>query len=104
MNTPSRKALLSTALLTVAFGFGACSDPKDAVVTKIDCSSVCNRYQDCYNEDFDTDKCKDDCEALAEDNDTKQSQLDDCDDCMDDNSCASSTFNCAGPCGRFIVL
>lgn len=104
MNTPWRKALLCTSLLAAAIGFSACSDATDPVTTKIDCSSVCNRYEECYDENFDTDKCKDDCENLAEDSDVKQDQLDSCDDCMDDNSCQSATYNCAVPCGKFIIL
>jgi hypothetical protein len=103
MNTTWRKAFICTCLLAAAVGFSACSDATDPVVTKIDCSSVCNRYKECYDDDFNTGKCKDDCENLAEDNDAKQDQLDDCDDCLDDESCTSSTYSCAAACGKFIL-
>jgi hypothetical protein len=104
MKTTWRKALICSSLLAIAAGFSACSDVTDPVTTKIDCSSVCDRYKECFDDDYNTGKCKDDCENLAEDNDAKQDQLDQCDDCMDDKSCTSATFACAGQCGRFIIL
>jgi len=104
MNTTWRKAIISASLFSITAAFGACSDATDPVVTKIDCASVCNRYQECYNSNFDDDKCKDDCENLAEDSDVKQDQLDACDDCMDDTSCTAATYKCATACGKFIIL
>jgi hypothetical protein len=104
MSTTWRKAFICTSLLAVIAGFSACSDVTDPVTSGIDCASVCNRYKECYDSNYNTGKCKDDCENLAEDNDAKQEQLDQCDDCMDDTSCKSAPFACAAKCGKFILL
>ena len=78
----------------VAIGAAACSD----VETKIDCASVCNRYKDCYDKDYDTSDCKSRCDDYADDSTPRQDRLDACDDCMDDKSCTAATFACAAKC------
>jgi hypothetical protein len=92
------KPLALFSLAAVLVGFSACSDATDPITNKIDCSSVCNRYKDCFDSNYDVDACKSKCEDDAEDSDKRQDKLDACDDCIDDESCSSATFKCAADC------
>ena len=77
---------------------GACSSTVDAVTNTVDCHSVCKRYSDCFNADYDVNGCTDKCENSADDSATRQRKLKSCSDCIDDRSCTSATFNCADNC------
>jgi hypothetical protein len=73
-------------------------DAADAIEAKIDCHSVCTRYSDCFNADYDVSACQTDCENGVDSGDIDQSNLDDCENCIDDRSCADATFSCATDC------
>jgi hypothetical protein len=83
-----------SALLWVA----GCSSTVDEVTNKIDCHTVCQRYADCFNSDYDVDGCSDKCEHSADSDDQRQNKLRMCNGCIDERSCASTTFNCADEC------
>jgi hypothetical protein len=85
--------------VTAAVG---CSDAVDDVTNKIDCHQVCERYADCFNSDYDVDGCSDKCESRAGSDDDRQRALRACDDCIDDRSCTSATFNCADECAGIV--
>lgn len=80
----------------------ACSDTVDEVQAHFDCHSICQRYADCFNADYDVDGCQDKCENSADDNDARQGKIDSCADCIDDRSCTSATFNCADACAGIV--
>jgi hypothetical protein len=95
----NRLAGLAGTLTLVALGaFVGCSSTLDDVTNKIDCHTVCKRYADCFNSDYDVDGCSDKCENSADSSETRQSKLHSCDDCIDERSCNSATFNCADAC------
>jgi hypothetical protein len=70
----------------------------DKVEAKIDCHSVCDRYSECLDADYDVSACQSSCEDSIDSGDLSQSDLDDCDNCIDDRSCANATFACATEC------
>jgi hypothetical protein len=82
-------------LLTQLVG---CSDTVDDITNNIDCHSVCQRYSDCFDSGYDIDGCTDKCENNADSDSDRQRKLHACDDCIDDRSCTSATFNCADEC------
>jgi len=93
------------ALLSFGIAAGSivgCSDTVDEVKDEIDCHQVCARYADCFNSDYDVDACQDRCENTADDNETRRNKLRACDDCIDDKSCTSATFNCATECAGIV--
>ena len=65
----------------------------------IDCNQICNRYKDCFDKDYDVGACVDRCEPML---DSDPNGADDCEDCIDDRSCASSVFSCAAECGQIV--
>jgi hypothetical protein len=91
-------------VLPVAFaasftiGFAGC----DAADTAFDCQSVCSRYRDCFNKDYDVSKCRSDCRDKAKNDSTYEKKADDCAACIDDRSCTSATFSCAIPCAGIV--
>jgi hypothetical protein len=74
-----------------------CTSTVDEVTDAIDCHSVCQRYADCFNADYDIDGCSDRCESNADADAERQRRLRACDDCIDERSCAA-TFSCADEC------
>ncbi len=89
-----KKIWLIPVALFLAYG----CDAADEIEAEIDCRSVCNRYSECFDEDYDVDACQDSCEDSIDTGDLSQSDLDDCDNCIDDRSCADATFACATDC------
>jgi hypothetical protein len=87
-------ALLSVGTLL----FFGCSETENAM----DCLEICNRYQTCFNADYDTAACQDRCRdnANAESEENNRTAM--CATCVDDKSCASSTFNCFDECAGIV--
>jgi hypothetical protein len=84
--------------LIIALGAVGCSDTVDKVSNKIDCRSVCKRYSDCFDSDYDVDGCEDKCENGADSSEARESKLERCDDCLDGSSCTGAAFKCADEC------
>lgn len=92
------QSALALGLFVITCSIAGCSDTVDDITNSIDCSSVCQRYADCFKSDYDVDGCTDRCENSADNDDDRQRKLRTCDDCIDDRSCTDATFNCADDC------
>jgi hypothetical protein len=97
-----RRIATILAVLTVGLAAVSC-DAADKVENKITCADVCNRYKDCFDSDYDVDECTDECEAEANSDEDKDQRLEDCDECIDDESCTSSAFECSTECAGVIL-
>lgn len=89
MNFPTKIIALSIFTLPMFLG---CSN----VAERIDCSKVCNRYQECFDSDYDVDKCVDECS-----NDDDVNEADQCEACIDGASCTES-FACVSECAGIV--
>jgi len=89
-----KKAWLIPVGLFLAFG----CDAADQIEAEIDCHSVCDRYSECFDADYDVSACQNDCENGVDNGELAQSDLDECDACIADRSCADATFSCATEC------
>ena len=69
-----------------------CSDVKNAY----NCDQICDRYKDCFDDNYDNTECQNDCEASADD-DGYAEKAEDCESCLDSKSCTES-FSCADEC------
>jgi hypothetical protein len=96
-STSIRVLGLALALLTFSCG------EADKVENKITCASVCNRYKDCFDSDYDVGNCTDSCEAEANSNNDKDRRLEECDTCIDGQSCTGAAFSCATECAGIIA-
>ncbi|MGC4095249.1 MAG: hypothetical protein QM756_46470 [Polyangiaceae bacterium] len=85
---------IGLGLVVASSALGGCSDVKNTIT----CSEVCNRYKGCFDSSYDVSACTDRCKTRAGSDSDKQSQLDQCDACIEDKSCASATFSCATEC------
>lgn len=90
------------AVLFTLLASGCTEEATDPIVNRITCADVCNRYQECFDEDYDVEACTDRCEDDATAREDKEDQLEECDACIDDESCASATFGCASQCVQFV--
>ncbi len=75
-----------------------CSEAVDEVTNTVNCRQVCERYQSCFDSDYDVGACTDRCENEADASENREARLESCEACIDDKSCSSATFNCADEC------
>jgi hypothetical protein len=69
---------------------------EDEIDQYADCIDICGRYQDCFDESYDVDDCADRCEDM--DHTNERTEIDQCENCLDDRSCAEAVFPCAQEC------
>jgi hypothetical protein len=96
---------MSTKLLLAFALFGlplmACAeDPVTTIDRSTDCSTICGRYKDCINTDYDVDSCEKNCTAMKTDAET--STIDKCEECVDGKSCTNAVFNCTTECAGIV--
>jgi hypothetical protein len=89
--------LTATAFLSL-IPLSACN----RVQTHFDCLQVCQRYSDCFDKSYDVGACKDRCEAMPGTADQRQEIADDCEDCLDNQSCISGQFACGNACQTIV--
>src|SRR5690606_13872111 len=63
--------------LIAAVSVGGCG-AEDVVTTAPDCTDVCDRYEECFDDDFDVVGCTADCADASIDDEDFQDRLDDC--------------------------
>lgn len=95
MLLPMHRVLL-LCLAIASFATMSCDDAEDEIDQFSDCIDICGRYQDCFDESYDTDACADRCEDM--DNTNDRTEIDQCENCMDDRSCAEAVFPCSLEC------
>jgi hypothetical protein len=94
-----RASVLKIALLcSTAVMLLNCND----VDAAIDCGSICDRYKDCFNEDYDVEACTDRCKDSADKDRNYRDDADACHDCIDDRSCGGGAFSCAIECAGVV--
>lgn len=89
------RKLFTVLALGALASFTGCSDDVEDVV---DCVTVCHRYKDCIDDNYEVDACIDRCEEAADDSEARRRRLRECSDCIDDRSCASASFVCSSEC------
>jgi hypothetical protein len=85
-------------LFVAAVAISSCGVVQNAV----DCQSICNRYKTCFDANYDVGACADRCRTDSNNNPDYEAESKACSDCIDDKSCASSTFTCATSCGTIV--
>jgi hypothetical protein len=83
----------------VSLCLAAGCNPIDAA---IDCHAICSRYQTCFDAKYDLAKCESNCRSKSTTDTDYRHKADQCDACIDDRSCASSTFNCGVQCSSIV--
>jgi hypothetical protein len=86
--------MLTMALATSSFLASSAFNGCGRVDEIFDCQSVCSRYRDCYQADYDVSACRSSCRSRSQDDPVVRSAADDCEACIGGKSCLSATFSC----------
>jgi hypothetical protein len=86
------------SLCSMTLVFAVTSAGCDSVDRIYDCSSICNAYKDCVDDDYDVAACTSECRDNAAESESYEDRADDCQECIDDRSCAGAVFGCAAEC------
>ncbi len=92
---PALRFAVVTAFVAVA---GGCQ-PVDAA---FDCNTICTRYKQCFNGDYDVAACASRCRDRASKDSSVATAINRCEACISDRACASATFNCASDCNNVV--
>ena len=95
MSYAARSAL--SAVLAAGF-VGTITVACDAV---IDCNSICQRYADCIDGDYDVDECSERCVDRSDDSEYR-ARANECDACLVERDCLDSAFQCSGECSEIV--
>jgi hypothetical protein len=99
MNTKTTKSFLAL-LCTVALGslpLMGCGE----VDQRADCASICTRYEDCFDSEYDSSACVDRCESEGDSDERFVDRADQCEACIDDIACSES-FVCVDECAGIV--
>lgn len=91
------KSIITLVLLPVLLVGAGCSGDNE-VDRVIDCHSICDRYSECFDSDYDVDECRGSCESEADADAEFEDRVDSCEACIDEASCTEGTFSCADDC------
>jgi hypothetical protein len=84
------------AVTCLLLALGACDDLDRAT----DCKSICSKYKDCIDNDYDTESCEKRCNSMESEKRTER--ISDCEDCIDDRACTGAVFNCTEECSTIV--
>ena len=98
MRATMRTILLAGTAVAGLWGFHACGTVDEI----FDCQSVCSRYKECYQSDYDVGACRSRCRTASEKDPSVRSNADQCNACIGDKSCLSATFSCGAMCGSVV--
>jgi hypothetical protein len=74
----------------------------DEIDEVVDCTKICNRYDECVDDEYDVDGCIDECEDKADNEEGFEEQADECESCIDSGSCTENVFNCIDECAGIV--
>lgn len=94
---PAMKTFLLLTLLGLSASVGC-----TAIDRASDCQQICDRYRDCIDSAYDTSACARRCRDNAANSESADQRVDQCENCLDDRSCTSSVWNCAGECAGIV--
>ena len=63
-------------------------------------NAICEKRQQCFDDDLDIDQCAEDIDAWVDDEDTddREERVDECGECIDDRTCAQVLESCVDDC------
>lgn len=99
ISTIFRSVVVRTALISAGLMALTACRPVDAA---LDCNTVCTRYKDCFDGDYNVESCATRCRNSAEGDTSYYNNLDRCEACITDRACASATFNCGSECSNVV--
>lgn len=65
---------------------------------RLQCQSICDKYQECFSSEYDTKSCVNSCVDKSKDDEDFSRRVEMCEVCIDDRACSESAFGCATDC------
>jgi hypothetical protein len=91
-------------LLALGLGLGGAVGAVSACHTDAaDCSSVCNRYRECVDQNFDVSDCESRCVNKAGKDRDFDDRLTHCQSCTEGRTCSETVSNCVAPCAVLVL-
>ena len=82
------RLLPALAIAVCSAAFSSC----DSADTAFDCQSVCSRYRDCYDPNYNVGQCRESCRARAANDPNVKGAADTCEACIGGMSFSTSTL------------
>ena len=97
--TNVRKLLMSLLALSItSLGIQACGDDGVESLSNTEaCEDICDKYETCIT-DIDKTECIDQCQDRADASESVEAEVEACEGCIDDTSCAEATAGCSVDC------
>jgi len=99
MTTQRTCGLAALLLATIALTSGGCGEAERIY----DCARICDGYADCIDDSVDRVDCVDRCEDKGQEDADFAAQANDCEMCIDDESCTDATVECATKCAWVVA-
>lgn len=90
--------LVFVACLAASFGCSAA----DSIDNSSDCTHICDRYRECFNQTYDVAACHSRCQARGTSNADDRRVIDTCSACINGLSCTGAAFNCGTQCSSVV--
>jgi len=68
-----------------------------------DCAQICTSYAECIDDGVDTVECTDRCEDQGQEDPDFAQEADECETCIDDESCTAAAVECATSCAWVVA-
>jgi hypothetical protein len=65
---------------------------------RLACQSICGKYQECFNSEYDTQSCVNSCVEESREDEDYSRRVETCQVCIEDRACSESAFGCATDC------
>ncbi len=90
--------ILRAAALSATLALSGCG----AIDAAVDCNSICSRYADCYNANYDVGACNSRCQGNAAHSTSFSDTAGECNACINDRACTTATVDCSSQCGSIV--
>jgi hypothetical protein len=95
---------IAVSAMVAIGGIAGCEDDDLGTVgTAADCDDVCARYRTCFDGSFDVASCTSQCQTRLGNATIQSTDVDDCMDCLGDNTC-TPVYSCADACDTIIIV
>lgn len=89
---------IALMMMTLLLPIHACGDDGVESLSNTEaCQDICSKYETCFTE-IDETACIDHCQDEADRSENVEAEVEACEGCIDDRSCAEAATECAGDC------
>jgi hypothetical protein len=101
------KFMKTISAACLAVGMFSCAETQKIAAnidSEAECKGICNRYATCYDPQFASNACAENCENKAKADGEFRRSADACNECMVGNACTQTTAECGAECRPVVPL